>query len=131
MASFISIPSDNGEPDYDGISHNYITNEVQEQHQFENIPEVGLCLKRLIDNIQAEANRLASDDPKNSEVHNINGINACNLVEQYIAMTVFYRESKLFFLLLVVFKNSAIKIEFFFFVFVFFVFFLGKLFYWE
>ena len=50
MASFISIPSDNGEPDYDGISHNYITNEVQEQHQFENIPEVGLCLKRLIDN---------------------------------------------------------------------------------
>ena len=93
MASFINTSREIGEPDYDRISHNYITNEVQEQRQFENIPEIGLCLKRLIDNIQAEANRLASDDPKNSEVHNINGINACNLVEQYIAMTVYKKES--------------------------------------
>ena len=96
MASYMNIASIDSKLDNATISNSYMNNSVLQKHLFKNIPEVALCLKQTIDGIQNQANDLAFKDTANKDVHTVNGINACNILRQYVAMVIDNRQSDLY-----------------------------------
>ena len=86
--TWLNVTNDYGENnDYAITSNNYIANNAG-QNQFTNIPEVPLSLTKLIQAIQNEANKIADNDQPNREVHLTNGKNACNMLKQYVAISI-------------------------------------------